>query len=102
MQAETQQETQGRKRNRRMFSAKEKAEAVLALWSGRRNGAALTQELQVPWAVINHWEQRALNGMLSALDPSWARAAETAPSLPPRVERLLAKTQTPAPAPATN
>jgi transposase-like protein len=85
-----------------VFSAQEKAQAVLALWSGRRSTSALTKELQVPWGVLNFWEQRALSGMLTALDPTWSRAAEPVPSLPPRVEKLLAKTLPPAPAPATN
>jgi hypothetical protein len=56
-----------KKRNARLHSAKEKAQAVLALWSGRRSTSALTKELGVPWAILNLWEQRALAGMLTAL-----------------------------------
>ena len=35
-----------KKRPNRVYSAKEKAQAVLALWSGRRNPAALMKELE--------------------------------------------------------
>jgi hypothetical protein len=100
MKTETKPGTEPRKRHSRMFSAREKAQAVLALWSGRRSTSALTKEMEVPWAVLNLWEKRALTGMLSALDPSWSRTAEEAPSLPPRVEKLMAQTLKPVAAPA--
>ena len=88
--------TEPRKRRSRVFSAKEKAQAVLALWSGRRNPSALTRELDVPWAIINTWEKRALMGMLTALDPTWKQAGEGQPSLPRRLEKLIGQTLKPA------
>lgn len=87
---------QASKRISRVCSAKEKAQAVLALWSGRRNPSALTKELEVPWAVINGLEKRALSGMLTALDPTWKQAAEEQPSLPRRVEKLIEQALKPA------
>ena len=95
MKAEQAAGTESRKRQTRMYSAKEKAQAVLALWSGRRSPSALTRELEVPWAAINTWEKRALSGMLTALDPTWKQAAEDQPSLPRRVEKLLEQTLKP-------
>lgn len=91
-------------KRRREHSAKEKAQAVLALWSGRRTPSALSKELELPWAVINMWERRALSGMLTALDPNWKQAGEERPSLPQRVERLIEQTLKPATveAPAAN
>jgi hypothetical protein len=91
-------------KRRREHSAKEKAQAVLALWSGRRSPSALSKELELPWAVINTWEKRALAGMLTALDPNWKQAGEERPSLPQRVERLIEQTLKPAAAaePAAN
>ena len=65
-----------KKRPNRVYSAKEKAQAVLALWSGRRNPAALMKELELSWGIINTWEKRALAGMLTALDPTWKQAEE--------------------------
>lgn len=75
----------------RTHSAKEKAKAVLALWSGRRSPSALTKELGVPWSAINQWEKKALSGMLTALDPTWKQDVEDQPSLPRRVEKLIEK-----------
>ena len=98
-------ETDGPRSRRpsRVYSAKEKAQAVLALWSGRRNPSTLTKELDVTWAAINQWEQRALAGMLTALDPSWKQTVEEQPSLPRRLEKLIAQTLKPAAAePAPN
>ena len=84
------------KRQIRIHSAKQKAQAVLALWSGRRSSSALTKELGVPWTAINTWEKRALSGMLTALDPTWKQATEEQPSLPRRVEKLIEQTLKPA------
>lgn len=75
----------------RVLSAREKSQAVLALWSGRRNSSALAKELGVSWGMINSWEQRALSGMLSALDPAWTQATDRAMELPVRLEKLIAQ-----------
>ncbi len=93
MKTEQGQEVEGRKPRKpvRTYGAKEKAKAVLALWSGRRSPSALTKELGVPWSAINQWEKRALSGMLTALDPTWKQEAEGQPSLPRRVEKLIEK-----------
>lgn len=88
---------QPKKRTVRMFSAKEKAQAVLSLWSGRRGASALMKEMAVPWGVLHGWEQRAIGGILTALDPGWQQTAEKTVGLLPRVERLIAKTLVPKP-----
>ena len=89
-----------RRRRTRTYSAKEKSQAVLSLWSGRRSAASLMKAMDVPWALLNNWEKRALTGMLSALDPTWQQPAQSS-ALPPRVERLLQQTLEPAaPTPA--
>lgn len=89
-----------RKRQRRVYSAKEKSQAVLSLWSGRRNAASLMKELGVAWGVVNSWEKRALTGMLTALDPTWKQPEAESLRLPSRVERLMEQTLNPAPEPA--
>jgi len=96
MKQEAAAEEKSGKRQSREFNAKQKAQAVLALWSGRRSPSALTKELGVPWAAINTWEKRALSGMLTALDPTWKQTAEEQPSLPRRVEKLIEQTVRPA------
>ena len=90
-----------KKRVQRQFSAKEKSQAVLSLWSGRRNASALMRELSLPWGMLHNWEQRAIQGMLTALDPSWKETQETVTSLPERVEKLIARTILPKPAAPT-
>lgn len=91
----------GRARTARRFSAKEKSQAILALWSGRRSASGLTKELGVPWGVINGWEKRALAGMLTALDPTWRQAEEKRLELSERLERLLAQAVKPESEPTT-
>ncbi len=91
---EQQNMTPMRRRRTRTYSAKEKSQAVLSLWSGRRSASSLMKAMDVPWAVLNHWEKRALSGMLSALDPTWQQPAQSS-ALPPRVERLLLQTLEP-------
>jgi transposase-like protein len=59
-------ETKTRKA-RRSYSAQEKAAAVLALWSGRRNPSRLARELGLNWGTLNCWSQSGLLGMLKAL-----------------------------------
>lgn len=54
-------------RVRRVVSAREKAAAVLAVWSGRRNPARVCRELGVSWGLVNSWEKRALIGIFRAL-----------------------------------
>ena len=52
---------------RRVISAKEKAQAVLAVWSSRRNTARVCRELGVNWGILRSWEKRSLSGILTAL-----------------------------------
>jgi hypothetical protein len=78
-------------------SAREKAQAVLSVWAGRRKPAKVCKALGIPWALLNGWEQRALAGMLKALGAGEAPAPATGPMLNPRLERLLAS---PVPTPA--
>ena len=92
--------TTPRRRHTLNYSAKEKSQAVLSLWSGRRSASSLMKAMNVPWAVLNSWEKRALTGMLSALDPTWQKPAQDH-ALPPRVERLMQQTLTPAAPPET-
>ena len=83
------------RRSQRTFSAREKSQAVLSLWSGRRNASALMKELSVPWGVLHGWEQRAIAGILTALDPGWQQSPEAVSSLPARVEKLMERTLLP-------
>jgi len=50
-------------------TAEEKCRAVLSVWTERRKPGEVCRELGVAWALLNHWQERAMEGMLSALQP---------------------------------
>jgi hypothetical protein len=64
-------------------------QAVLAVWTERRRPAEVCRELAITEKVLSHWEQRALSGMLKALESQTRR--EGGPALSPKLERLLAQ-----------
>ena len=77
------------RRPRKQISARAKAQAVLAVWSGRRNASQVCRELGVNWGSLNGWERKGLAGILKAL------GGESAPlsaqgELGKRLEGLLA------------
>jgi transposase-like protein len=81
-------ETKIRKeRNNR--SAREKCQAVLAIWTQRRRPGEVCRELGVPANLLNSWQERALEGMLAALTPRSRRLEDRGPWLHPRLEKLL-------------
>ncbi len=71
------------------YTAQQRVQAVLALWTERRRPADLCQELAISPKVLAHWEERALSGMLQALEAPTRR--EPGPALSPKLERLLAQ-----------
>ena len=52
---------------RQVYSAREKAGAVLAVWSGRRSPSRVCREAGTSWGLLNSWEKRALLGIYRAL-----------------------------------
>jgi transposase-like protein len=84
------------KKERTLHSAKEKAEAVLALWTERRRPLDVCREMGVKPSMVSHWQERAMEGMLAALEPQQAASPqEPKPMLPKKVERLLARKSAP-------
>ena len=79
---------------RRSFAAKEKCEAVLSVWSERRKPAEVCREMDIPWQQLNNWQDRAMKGMLMALDPKRSPDGQRLAPVGPRVEKLLAKADT--------
>jgi transposase-like protein len=67
--------------------ATEKCRAVLSVWTERRKPSAVCRELGVKWMILKHWQNRALEGMLRALEPR--RSAEQGTELSPRLQSLL-------------
>lgn len=51
----------------RVTSARVKAQAVLAVWSGRRTSSQVCRELGVYWGTLNGWERKGLQGIHKAM-----------------------------------
>ena len=77
------------KRERRVYSAREKCQAVLALWTGQRRPSEICRELNIPSNLLSGWQERAMEGMLQAMEPRSRRQEERGPILAPRMEKLL-------------
>jgi len=73
----------------RPFTAPQRVQAVLAVWTERRRPAEVCRELAITEKVLSHWEQRALSGMLKAFESQ--TRLEGGPALSPKLERLLAQ-----------
>jgi transposase-like protein len=73
------------------YSAQEKVQAVLAVWTEKASPAQVSRQLSVNWITINQWQQRAMEGMLQALESRMNLASGEA--LSPRLRSLLAKRQ---------
>jgi transposase-like protein len=59
------------KRGRRVLghTPEEKCRAVLSVWTERRKPGEVCRELGVAWGVLQQWQDRAMEGMLLALQP---------------------------------
>ena len=68
-------------------TAEEKCRAVLSVWTEKRKTGEVCREMGVPWSVLNHWQERAMEGMLWVLQP-WV-VVEKAVALNPRIAVLL-------------
>jgi transposase-like protein len=70
-------------------SAVDKAQAVLAVWTERARAAEVCRQLGVNWITFQQWQDRAMEGMLQALESRVNLAAGQC--LSPRLQALLAK-----------
>ena len=68
-------------------TAEEKCRAVLSVWTERRKPGEVCQELGVAWSVLSQWQERAMEGMLLALQPRVP--VEKGVALTPRLAVLL-------------
>ena len=76
------------KQPRRIFEPQQKITAVLSLWSERRTTAQLCQEMDISPGLLGQWQNLALEGMLTALDP---KKKDPLPPLNHRLSRLIEK-----------
>jgi len=81
------------KRGRRVLghTAEEKCRAVLLVWTERRKPGEVCRELGVDWGMLKQWQDRAMEGMLLALQPRVQ--VERGVALSPRLAVLLKKSQ---------
>jgi len=47
--------------------AEQKCRAVLSVWTERRTPVEVCRELGISWNILNQWQERAMEGMLQAL-----------------------------------
>jgi transposase-like protein len=81
------------KRRRRVLghTPEEKCRAVLLVWTERRKPGEVCRELGVAWGVLKQWQDRAMEGMLLALQPRVPVERDVA--LSPRLAVLLKRSQ---------
>ncbi len=77
------------KREPSPFTPQQRAQAVLTVWTERRRPGEVCRELGIKEKVLYQWENRALSGMLRALESP--RRREAGPALSPKLERMLAR-----------
>jgi transposase-like protein len=72
-------------------TASEKAQAVLAIWTERVKTTEVMKTMGVTYMMLQQWQERAMEGMLQALEPR-VNLADGA-VLSPRIRALLDKRQ---------
>ena len=73
------------------YSAQDKAQAILAVWTERCKPAEVCRQMKVNWLTFNHWQRRAMEGRLQALESRVNLARGEV--LSPRLQALLLKRQ---------
>lgn len=71
------------------YGAVEKCRAVLAVWTEKKKASGLCREMGVSASLFSQWQDRALSGILEALEPRGAREGSEGSALPVSVKRLL-------------
>ena len=58
------------KPKRRVFNPEEKITAVLSIWTERKTLSQMCREMSVSNALVNRWQDQAMEAMLKALSPT--------------------------------
>jgi transposase-like protein len=78
------------KNNRRpskTFSPEQKAQAVLAAWTEKVSQSEICRQMQINYMTFQHWQDRAMEGMLRALENQVK--LEDASVLSPRLRKMM-------------
>lgn len=71
------------------LTASDKCKAVLSVWTEKRKPSQVCKELGIKWTILMLWQNRAMEGMLQALEPR--RNLEKGVALSPRLQVMLAQ-----------
>ena len=71
------------------YTAIEKVQAVLAVWTEKCKPGEVCRQLSINWVTFQQWQQRAMEGMLQALESRVNLSKGEA--LSPRLQELLHK-----------
>ena len=73
------------------YQASDKVQAVLAVWTDRCRAADVCRQLRINFMTFQHWQRRAMEGMLQALESRVNLSKGQV--LSPRLQALLASRQ---------
>lgn len=83
-------------RQARRFTATEKAQAVLQIWTEKTTVSQMAKEMGLTWTLLTQWQDQAMAGMLAALEPKNRQCPKPSP-LSSRLQQLLEKKAVKAP-----
>ena len=69
------------------FSPEQKAQAVLAAWTEKVSQSEICRQMQINYVTFQNWQDRAMEGMLRALD-NQMRLEDTS-VLNPRLRKIM-------------
>lgn len=79
------------KKELKMYNAHQRAQAVLAVWTERRRPAEVCRQIGINSTLLGQWQERAMAGMVEALQPRCRAETQMGPALTGKLERLLAR-----------
>ena len=79
------------KKEQKVYNAHQRAQAVLAVWTERRRPAEVCRQMGINSVLLGQWQERAMAGMVEALQPRCRTEQQMGPALTGKLERLLAR-----------
>jgi transposase-like protein len=75
------------RRPSKTFSPEQKAQAVLAAWTEKVSQSEICRQMQINYMTFQHWQDRAMEGMLRALENQLKLEDTTV--LSPRLRKMM-------------
>jgi hypothetical protein len=73
----------------KVWKVEEKCRTVLAIWTERMKAVEVRKEMGISGSLLIQWQDRAMEGMLEALEPQRMREVTAGPALGKTVRKLL-------------